>query len=449
MQIRVNYIVILLIGLAITGNAFAANPMAARQKLTLRHAIRIALERSPYLQAIESERDAGQTYRDEAKGYRLPQVDVSEIYLRTNSPADVFGLQLNQETFSMADFAMTDANHPAPIDDYVTQVQIAQPLYMGGKIKHGILAGENMAEASDKKLDRARQDVTFQTTKAYLNVLLAKRYVKLMDSVVSTVEKHVANAQAYFDTGFIMEADLLQAKVFLGQMQQLQITAGNNARLAMAFLANVMGVDQSLDYELTDSFTYQRKPYKLDELLQFGLNNRPDLKEMQLKVAAAKENIAMEQSGYKPKVFLVGQLNYHDSSFANFDGDSFKLMAVAKFNLFNGKRTHAKVRRAKSRYESYHSYLNQMENGIRLQIKQALFRLQEAEQRYKIATLSLKQANENVKLREERYKKGVEKTTDLLDADTALQQAATNQLHALFDCLKAERNLNYMIGKNQ
>lgn len=449
MKMKVKYFLLLIVGFGAFANSFATPPMIAIQKLTLKQAIRTSFENSPYLQAIQSEREVGQTYRDEARGYRLPQVDVSEIYIRTNSPADVFGLQLSQEQFSMADFAMTDANHPSPIDDYVTQLQVSQPLYMGGKIKHGIIAGEKMAAASDKKLERAHQEVIFQTTKAYLNVLLAQRYVELMDSVVSTVKKHVDNAQAYFDTGFIMKADILQTKVSLGQMEQLRITAENNSRLAVAFLANVMGVDQSLKYELTDTFIYQGQSYDLVALIQSGLEHRPDLEEMRLKVEAAKQRIGIEKAGYKPRVFLVGQLNYHDSNFGGFDGDSFKVMAVAKFNLFNGKRTRAKVCRAKSQYDSYHNYLNQMKNGIQLQIKQALFRLQEAEQRYKVAALSFKQAKENVKLREERYKKGVEKTTDLLDADTALQQAATNHLHALFDCLKAEQNLEYMIGKNQ
>lgn len=450
MQMKIKCSFFLIIGFGVLAvNSFATSPIQASRKLTLKQAIKTAFENSPYLKAIESEREAGQTYRDEAKGYRLPQVDVSEIYIRTNSPADVFGLQLSQEKFSMADFAMADANHPSPIDDYVTQLQISQPLYMGGKIKHGILAGEKMSAASEKKLERARQEVSFQTTKAYLNVLLAEKYVKLMNSVVSTVQEHVESAQAYFDTGFIMEADLLQAKVFLSQMEQLRITAKNNARLSKAFLANVMGEDQEQTYELTDDFTYQPQSYELSQLIQSGLENRPDLKEMRLKVEAAKQKIGIEKAGYKPKVFLVGQLNYHDSSFAGFEGDSYKVMAVAKYNLFNGKRTRAKVNRAKSQYESYNNYLTQMENGIQLQIKQALFRLQEAEKRYKVATLACKQAKENVKLREERYKKGVEKTTDLLDADTALQKAATNKLHALFDCLKAQKNLNYMIGKDQ
>ncbi len=449
MQSKLKSFLFLIIVCIVLSNAFAASSIVATQNLTLKKAIEIALEYSPYLQAIQSERNAGQTYSEEAKGYRLPQVDLNEIYIRTNSPADVFGLQLNQEKFSMADFSMTDANHPSPINNYITQIQVAQPIYMGGKIKHGIRAGENMAAASDKKLDRARQEVAFQTTKAYLDVLLAQRYVKLMNLVVATVQKHVDSAQAYFDTGFIMEADLLQAKVALGKMKQIQITAENNARLALSYLMNVMGVDQNIHYELTDTFTFQPTSYDLDKLLKTGLKNRPDLAEMKLKVGAAKEKIGMEKSGYKPKVFLVGQLNYNDSSLGSFNGDSFKLMAVAKFNIFNGKRTHAKVQRAQSLYRSYQNFLNQMKNGIQLQIKQALFRLQEAEQRYKIAVLSCKQAKENVMLREERYKKGVEKTTDLLDADTALQQAETNRLHTLFDCLKAKENLKYMIGKNE
>lgn len=90
-----------------------------------------------------------------------------------------------------------------------------------------------------------------------------------------------------------------------------------------------------------------------------------------------------------------------------------------------------------------------MEEGIYLQVKQAYYTLIEAKKRYKVAELAEKQAKENLNLREERYKKGVEKTTDLLDADTQYIQASTQKLHALFDYLKAEENLKFMIGKIQ
>jgi len=426
-----------------------AADIPARQKLTMDQAVQTALTHSPYLKAVEHQRNADQTYKQEARGWRLPSVDLQEIYIRTNSPMDVFGLQLSQESFSMADFAMNDVNHPSPIDDYVTQLQVSQPLYMGGKITNGIRAGENMARAADRKLDRARQDVMYQTRTAYLNALLASRYAALMDEVVKTVSAHVDTAQAYFETGFIMEADLLQARVVLSDMEQKQITAHNRANLARAFLNNVMGVDQNESFQLVDDIRFEPVSIDLDHATAIALESRPDLQELSYKIEAARNQVNVERAEYKPKVFLVGQINYHDNTFGGTDGDSFKLMAVARFNLFNGKRTKARVRRAESQVSSYEKFLEQMKEGIQLQVRQAVLNVKEAEARYKVADLALQQAEKNRALREARFEKGVEKMTDLMDADTAWQQAATVRLHALFDWFKAKEALSYAMGKTE
>ncbi len=417
------------------------------EKITLQKAIKIALENSPYLKAVEHEKNASKTMEKEAKGYRLPQVNLNEIVMRTNNPMETFALSLSQENFSLMDLMMNDPNHPSPINDCITQLQVVQPLYMGGKIKHGIKAGEKMAKAGEEKYRRAKQEVIFKTKTAYLNVLLARKYVELMNRVVKTVEAHVKQAQAYYDTGFIMEADLLQAKVFLADVKQKKITAENNYKLAKAYFNNVIGVNQDREFEFVNDFKYVDKDYNIEKLLEEAIQERPDYKELSLKVDAAEHNIFIEKSEYKPRLFLIGELNYHDNQFLGTDGDSFKIMAVAKFNIFNGFKTKNRVLRAEEKYRSYSKYLKQMREGIYLQVKQAYYKFLEAKKRYKVAVIAEKQAKENLKLREERYKKGVEKTTDLLDADTQYLQASTQKLQALFDYLKAEENLKFMTGK--
>ncbi len=441
------FVIAIMLGLLLGFPPLFSQQLKSYEKMTVNKAIEIALKNSPYLKAVEHEKKAAQTIEKEAKSYRLPQVNFNEIMMRTNNPMETFALSLSQENFSLNDLMLSDPNHPAPINDSIMQLQVVQPIYMGGKITNGIKAGKKMAEAGEKKYERARQEVIFNTKTAYLNVLLAQKYVELMEKVVETVKAHVDMAQAYFDTGFIMEADLLQAKVFLGDVKQKKISAENNLKLARAYFNNVIGVDQNKNYEFVNQFKFEDKEYDLKKLLEEAIKNRPDYKELSLKVEAAKHNINIEKSEYKPKLFLIGELNYHDKQFLGTNGDSFKIMAVAKINLFNGFRTKNRVLRAKEQYNSYSKYLKQMEEGIYLQVKQAFFNFEEAKKRYKVAQLAEKQAKENLKLREERYKKGVEKTTDLLDADTQFIQASTQKLHALFDYLKAEENLKFMIGK--
>ncbi len=427
-----------------------AAELEATKQLSMADAVKIAVQNSPYLEAMRQQAAAAGTHEQEARSYRLPQVDLNAAYLRTNSPMEAFALQLSQETFSMQDFFTADPNHPAPITDAMTQLRVSQPLYMGGRISAGIHAGEKMGEAGQYNLVRARQTVVYQTRKAYLDTVLARRFVELMNQVAETVGKHVEQAKAYYDTGFIMEADLLQAQVALSDIQQKQITADNNAGLAIAFLNNTMGVDQNRNYALDSPAEVEfRQLPDLKELIPAGLDNRPDLLAMRARVDASQYNIAVEKSAYKPKVFLVGELNYHDADLGGFDGDSFKVMAMATYNLFNGKRTRAKVKRAEAQSDAAHHMLKQMEEGIILQIRQAYDRAQEAYKRYQVAELSAKQALDNLHIRQQRYEKGVERTTDLLDADTAYERAETLKLKARFDYLKSLESLDYAVGKTE
>lgn len=423
----------------------AAGPLAVRT-LGLSDAIEIALQNSPYLKAVRHETDADAARAVEARGHRLPSIDVREVYTKTNSPLDAFALQLSQEQFSMAGFMVSDLNHPEAISDYYTSLQIQQPLYAGGAITAGIRAGEAMSKAGTLRLVRAEQAIRHQVHRAYLDVLLAGEQVKLMESVVETTQSHVDQASAYVDTGFIMEADLLQARVVLGEMEQERIRSANNEKLARANLNNIMGIGQDEIFTLTDQPVRKTRSESLNQLIEAALDNRSDLREMELKVEAASQKIRIEKADYKPKVMLIGELNYHDNNFAGLDGESYKIMAMASYNLFNGKRTRSRVRRAESLAASYTEHLNRLRSGIELQVRQATFQLEEALKRHEVAELSARQASENLRIREARYASGVETTTDLLDAATASQRASLMALQARYDCLKAQEALEFAIG---
>lgn len=429
-------------------NLFALNQSEITEKMTLEKALKIANENSPYLKAIEHENYTYKTYKSEAKSYMMPNIDLISGYVKTNSPGDVFWLQLSREEFSLADFSMSDPNNPSPYSDYFTTLQVSQILYSGGQIKSGIEQGKAMSIAGDFKYERAKQQVEYNTISAYLDVILAKQYTDLMESVVNTVKAHVDRAKAYFDTGFIMEADYLQAQVILSEMERKKLSAENNLNLGLAYFNNVIGVDQTNVYIFENNYDYNEYDLNLNlnKLIGSALDLRADYKELLAKVDASKSQIKIEKSEYKPKVMLVGEINYNDNTVFGNDASSYKLMAVAKFNIFNGKKTRAKVKRANEEYKTNKNYLKQMEEGVKLQVKQAYFNFQDASKQYETSTLAEKQAHQNLKLREERYKSGVEKTTDLLSADTEYLKASTAKLHSLFTYLKSIENLKFMTG---
>ncbi len=75
-----------------------------------------------------------------------------------------------------------------------------------------------------------------------------------------TTAEHVALAQAYAGQGLILDAEVLKARVFLAEMDELLAQAINGARLAEAALNFHMGTDQSLPRRSHPCLSRRRPP---------------------------------------------------------------------------------------------------------------------------------------------------------------------------------------------
>jgi outer membrane protein TolC len=82
-----------------------------------------------------------------------------------------------------------------------------------------------------------------------------------------------------------------------------------------------------------------------------------------------------------------------------------------------------------------------------MEVRKSRYTLEEAAARITVGRDNEETALKNLSIVEERYKKGILKMTDLLDADTALSEARTRLLNARFDYLQAERDYRLALGK--
>ncbi|HIE33241.1 MAG TPA: hypothetical protein EYP81_04250 [Thermodesulfobacteriaceae bacterium] len=74
------------------------------ETLTLSKIYELALSRHPLIRAAEAEVEAARAGVREAKGAFLPQIDLRELYARTDSPPQVFSYKLAQKNFKPEDF---------------------------------------------------------------------------------------------------------------------------------------------------------------------------------------------------------------------------------------------------------------------------------------------------------------------------------------------------------
>ena len=97
-------------------------------KLTLNEALEKARENNYEIKLAESEEDAMRADFNSSLAVFLPQVTLSETFVRTNDPLNTFGLKLKQEIVSQMDFNPALLNDPDAIKNFNTKLEVKQPL---------------------------------------------------------------------------------------------------------------------------------------------------------------------------------------------------------------------------------------------------------------------------------------------------------------------------------
>ena len=416
--------------------------------LTLRSAVRTALEKNPAVRASRAAADADTANARRAQGFRLPRVDLMEMYDRTNNPAEAFGFELNQKRFSLAEFARIDPNNPSTLSTWLSSLQVVQPIYTGGKLSARIHQADFMAKAGDLTHRHTEEQVAFDTVTAFTNLAKAREYLDVLKKARDTTAEHLALAEKYAAQGMIINAEVLKAKVFLAHTDELVEQAANGAELAEAALNFQMGLDQSVGQRLAPLPPPPAVHGDLQAWISDALAARRDLNAARAKLAAGRLEEKVAVSGYLPQVAVIGRYDLYDDSFLGTRGDSGAVMAVAKINLFRGGSDHAAQVSARHRTASFQSNIRRFEDGVRLQVRQAWQDLGTARARHRTAQSALASARESLRVREARFKQGLDKMIDLLDAETQLREAEVRELVARYDVILATYRLYFDAGKS-
>jgi outer membrane protein TolC len=147
-----------------------------------------------------------------------------------------------------------------------------------------------------------------------------------------------------------------------------------------------------------------------------------------------------------PEVAVVGRYGLYDDQIFGANGHSGTIMAVAKINLFGGIADSKARKAAELDTAGGEADIRRFEEGIRLEVRQAWQDLDTARARHATAENVMAAANEALRVREHRFKQGLDRVVDLLDAETALREAETRELVARYDIALSTYRLHFVSG---
>ncbi len=424
---------LLLLGCMVTG-ARSQTSAHSSGALTLADAVAVALKNNPTVHAADAYAEAVKQGITISAAGRYPHLDFSEGVMRGNNPVYVFGSLLTQRQFKAENFDLAFLNVPPPLSNYRTQFTASMPLWDAGQTSRHIRDARLEAQHAAKAQERTRQEVIFSVTQAYLNGLLARENVRVAEAAVAMTKSDLARAQARQDQGLAVPSDLLSAQVQLAQAQEDLLRARNAVAVSDAALNVAMGlpegtpvvIDAKLGEKTFDAGT-------LEERQNRALAARPDYQQAQISKQRADNGTRMARAEFLPKLNVFSSWEQDNQRFLSRGGNNWIAGATLSFNIFDGGANRARLRESKAADLQAEAMRNQMAAAVRLQVREAYLNLTTARDRVDVSRGAASQAEESVRIVQNRYEAGLATITDLLRGETASTAAQRNFLNAVFD----------------
>jgi outer membrane protein TolC len=246
--------------------------------------------------------------------------------------------------------------------------------------------------------------------------------------------------------------DLLEAEVALANAKQELVAAENRLQVAYAEFNTLLRRFIDAPVVLEDILTYKHVAQTWESAWEAAKRNRAELKMADLQVTIAERNVQLARKDYTPEINLranyskLGDNPNVQGGEGIIDPDSWHVMLSATWTFWEWGKTRHGVREKLCLLTQAKEKREQAEDDIRLEVKKACLKLRESEKNIFTVKKAIEQAQENLRMNEERYKAQVATSTDVLDARTLLSKTETNYYNALSDYNIAKAQLDRAMG---
>jgi outer membrane protein TolC len=337
-------------------------------------------------------------------------------------------------------------------DNYSWDVTVTQPLFTGYSLTAVHELSKLGVDSSRLDYEIERLDVVLRAKEAYFGVLEADKGVEVARSAVESLESNVKVARDFYNVGIIPVNDVLKAEVELAKARQNLVEALNGASLARSSFNNVLSRPIDTPVSLEDILVYKPEEGEFRDYVDRAIEGRPEMKMISNAISMADQEIRLAKSAYYPEVGLTYRYMREGdepnvSGSPVHDPSSWDVTAGLTWTLWEwGKTRNAVAEKNRAKSELFYNKQG-LEDSIGLQVKSAVLSLEEAEKNIPTTRKALEQAEENLRVNEERYRAQVTTITEVLDAQTLLTRARVDFYRSLYGHNVARARLLRAMGE--
>lgn len=464
----------------------ASLPIAARAQqatatpLSLREAVKYALEHNASVQNARLDEYISQKKVQEVLAAGMPQANISaqgQYFLALpqfyfgggfsfpSYPVFVTGTntQGQPETVMTTGFPL-DANG-MPIMPESKPIKAGAPwqgsatlsvtqLIFSGSYFVGLEASRELTRLSSKQTTQTQEQTVANVISAYYTAMVTAEQLKMFDINTDRLQKIYDQTKALNQSGFAEQIDVERLEVTLNNLKLQRMQVERAMALTKDVLKFQMGMPVEMDVTLTESVA-DLKPAAPTLDLYANLDPQKRIEYQLMKSAKELElyNQKNIRAGYYPTVaaFFNGSYNAQADTRAGkeFSFDYFQALVGLQVSVpvFDGLSKMRKMEQSRFAVTKMENNMTQFENAIRLETRQAIMEMQNAYTSLESYKRNQDLAQHVYDVATTKYKEGVGNSLEVNNAESALREAQQSYLTTLFTYLQAKVKLEKAKGE--
>ena len=420
--------------------------------LTLDEAITLALKNNRLIEQSAEEREAARWNLSAVRRQSGPTLSWSSSLNRIGGRYyRRSGRRNNHDDAKVAKDMGANVNmslYPSYENENYNSLSLQMPLYTGGRLENQREAARYGLNAADLTLENSRQQVKYQASAAYYQVLQRAALVDVQKQAVQLLQEHLRTVAIQYEVGTVAKSDVLATNVQLANSQQSLNSAKGNYLTAIAQLNNILGLPVDTEVATSDEINFVHYNLTEEDCLDYALNHRPDgiAAVYTVKQAEAQTNAA--KSGYRPNVSAViqGSESGENVFGSNHNAEQWAVGLQLNWNIFDNGVTSASVHQAKAIERRAESLALQQIETIQLEVHSAYIALRTAEENIEVTAAAVSKAEEEFAIAQIRYIEGVDTNLNVMNAQEKVVETRNNYYTALYNYNTSRAQLEKAMG---
>lgn len=307
------------------------------------------------------------------------------------------------------------------------EIDLSQPIYQGGRIRYSIEKADIEQKIAELQTLQNEADIKLALLKQYMQLFSLYKQQTVLARNIEESTKRLENIKSKKRQGLITNNDVLRSELQLTNDRLALQEVDNSLTLMSQQLDILLGLDEQTLIVPDTTLLRQINPTSdYADYLQKAYRDDWTMRRLRQETQLALNNQRLVKAEFLPQLSLYAGNTLArpiTRTMADYYNNSWNIGLTLSYPLSSLYKNRHKLEEARLNIDASQQQEELRKQSLRMEIRTALIRHQEAQDRVKALELSVRQARENYRIMRNRYFGQLSILTDLLDANSVLLDA--------------------------